>query len=152
MLRNELNEALKIAMKAKDERGVSTLRMVNAAIKDKDIAARSKGVTTGITDDEIRQLLQNMIRQRRDSIAMYEKGNRPELVKQENEEIAIIERYLPKQMGESEMKAAIQAAIAETGAASIKDMGKVMGVLKQKYTGQMDFSQVGPLVKSQLGG
>jgi uncharacterized protein len=152
MLRNELNEALKTAMKAKDERSVSTLRMVNAAIKDKDIAARPKGVTTGITDDEIRQLLQNMIRQRRDSVAMYEKGGRPELVKQENEEIAIIERYLPKQMSADDTKAAVQAAIAESGAASLKDMGKVMAVLKQKYTGQMDFSQVGPIVKGLLGG
>jgi len=152
MLREELNEALKTAMKSKDERAVSTLRMVLAGLKDKDIAARTKGVTTGISDDEARQVMQNMIRQRRDSIAMYEKGGRPELVKQESEEIAIIERFLPKQMGADEIKAAVQAAMSETGAASLKDMGKVMGVLKQKYAGQMDFSQVGPIVKGLLGG
>jgi uncharacterized protein YqeY len=151
MLRDELNEALKTAMKAKDERTVSTLRMVNAAIKDKDIAARPKGVTS-ISDDEVRALMQNMIRQRRDSIVMYEKAARAELVKQESEEIAIIERFLPKQMDADAMKAAAQAAVAETGATSIKDMGKVMGVLKQKYTGQMDFGQIGPVVKGLLGG
>ena len=152
MLRNELNEALKTAMKSKDERGVSTLRMVNAGIKDKDIAARTKGVTTGIPDDEIRALLQNMIRQRRDSIAMYEKGNRPELVQQENEEIAIIERYLPKQMSADDTKAAVQAAIAEVGAASIKDMGKVMGVVKAKAAGKADMGAVGARIKAKLGG
>ena len=152
MLRDELNEALKTAMKSKDERAVSTLRMVLAGLKDKDIAARTKGVTTGISDDEARQVMQNMIRQRRDSIVMYEKGGRPELVKQESEEIAIIERFLPKQMGADEVKAAVQAAMSETGAASLKDMGKVMGVLKQKYAGQMDMSQVGPIVKGLLGG
>jgi uncharacterized protein len=152
MLRQELNDALKTAMKAKDERAVSTLRMVLAGLKDKDIAARTKGVTTGISDDEARQVMQNMIRQRRDSIAMYEKGGRAELVQQENEEIAIIERFLPQQMGPDQVKAAVEAAVKETGAASIKDMGKVMGVLKGKYAGQMDMSQVGPIVKGLLGG
>jgi uncharacterized protein YqeY len=151
MLRNELNDALKTAMKAKDERSTSTLRMVLAGIKDKDIAARPKGVTA-IPDDEIRQLMQNMVRQRRDSIAMYEKGGRADLVQKEGEEIAVIERFLPKQMGAAEIEAAVKAAIAETGAASLKDMGKVMAVLKQKYAGRMDMSQVGPLVKGQLGG
>jgi uncharacterized protein len=151
MLRDELNEALKTAMKAKDERTVSTLRMVNAAIKDKDIAARPKGITA-IPDGEVLALMQNMIRQRRDSIVMYEKAARPELVKQESDEIAIIERFLPKQMDAEAMKAAAQAAVTEAGATSIKDMGKVMGVLKQKYTGQMDFGQIGPVVKGLLGG
>lgn len=151
MLRNELNDALKTAMKAKDERTTSTLRMVLAGIKDKDIAARPKGVTA-ISDDEIRQLLQNMVRQRRDSITMYEKGGRADLVDKENGEIAVIERFLPKQMSPAEVEAAVKAAIAETGATSLKDMGKVMGVLKQKYAGQMDMSQVGPLVKAQFGG
>lgn len=151
MLRNELNDALKTAMKAKDERTTSTLRMVLAGVKDKDIAARPKGVTA-ITDDEIRQLMQNMVRQRRDSIAMYEKGGRQDLVDKENAEIAVIERFLPKQMSPAEIEAAVKATIAETGAASLKDMGKVMGVLKQKYAGQMDMSQVGPLVKAQFGG
>ena len=152
MLRQELNDALKTAMKAKDERAVSTLRMVLAGLKDKDIAARTKGVTDGIPDDEARTVLQNMIRQRRDSIAMYEKGGRAELVKQESEEIAIIERFLPKQMGAAEIEAAAKAVIAELGAKDIKDMGKVMGAMKQRYAGQMDLSQVGAIVKKSLGG
>jgi uncharacterized protein YqeY len=152
MLRQELNDALKTAMKAKDERAVSTLRMVLAGLKDKDIAARTKGVTTGIPDDEARGVMQNMIRQRRDSIAMYEKGGRAELVKQESEEIAIIERFLPKQMGVAEIEAAAKAVIAELGAKDIKDMGKVMGTMKQRFAGQMDLSQVGPIVKKSLGG
>ena len=151
MLRQELNDALKTAMKARDERGVSTLRMVLAGLKDKDIAARGKGSTTGISDDEIRQMMQNMIRQRRDSIELYEKGGRAELVKQETEEIAVIERFLPKQMGASEIEAAAKSVIAELGAKDIKDMGKVMGAMKQRYAGQMDLSQVGPIVKKALG-
>ncbi|HTP82635.1 MAG TPA: GatB/YqeY domain-containing protein [Alphaproteobacteria bacterium] len=151
MLRQELNDALKTAMKAKDERAVSTLRMVLAGLKDKDIAARTKGVTDGIPDDEARTVLQNMIRQRRDSIAMYEKGGRAELVKQESEEIAIIERFLPKQMGAAEIETAAKAVIAELGAKDIKDMGKVMGAMKQRYAGQMDLSQVGAIVKKSLG-
>jgi len=150
-LRQELNDALKTAMKAKDERAVSTLRMVLAGLKDKDIAARTKGVTDGISDDEARTVLQNMIRQRRDSIAMYEKGGRAELVKQESEEIAVIERFLPKQMGPDEIEAAAKAVIAELGAKDIKDMGKVMGAMKQRYAGQMDLSQVGAIVKKSLG-
>jgi len=151
MLRDALNDALKTAMKARDERTTQTLRMVLAGLKDKDIAARSKGVTTGISDDEARSVMQNMVRQRRDSIAMYEKGGRADLVKQENEEIAVIERFLPQQMDAAATEAAVKAAIGETGAASMKDMGKVMGVLKQKYAGQMDMSLVGPLVKKLLG-
>ncbi len=152
MLREELNDALKTAMKARDERTTQTLRMVLAGLKDKDIAARTKGVTTGIPDDEARTVMQNMVRQRRDSIVMYEKGGRADLAQKENEEIAIIERFLPKQMSPAEAESAIKQAIAETGAASMKDMGKVMAVLKQKYAGQMDMSQVGPLVKAQFGG
>ncbi len=151
MLRNDLNEALKSAMKAREETAVSTLRMILAAVKDKDIAARTKGVTNGIPDDEIGATMQNMIRQRRDSMEMYEKGNRPELAAKEAAEIVIIERFLPKQMGADEIEAAVKAIVAETGASSIKDMGKVMGALKQKYTGQMDMSQVGPIVKRLLG-
>ena len=152
MLRQELNDALKTAMKAKEERAVSTLRMVLAGLKDKDIAARGKGVTTGIADDEIRQMMQNMIRQRRDSIALYEKGGRAELVKQESDEIAVIERFLPKQMGPAEVEAAAKAVIAELGAKDIKDMGKVMAAMKQRFAGQMDLSQVGSSVKKLLGG
>ncbi|HEX9464532.1 MAG TPA: GatB/YqeY domain-containing protein [Alphaproteobacteria bacterium] len=152
MLRQELNDALKTAMKAKDERAVSTLRMVLAGLKDKDIAARPKGNTAGISDDEARQVMQNMIRQRRDSIVMYEKGGRAELVKQESEEIAIIERFLPKQMSAAEVEAAAKGVIAELGAKDVKDMGKVMAAMKQRFAGQMDLSQVGPIVKKLLGG
>lgn len=152
MLRQDLNDALKTAMKAKEERAVSTLRMVLAGLKDKDIAARGKGNADGISDDEIRQMMQNMIRQRRDSIVLYEKGGRAELVKQESDEIAIIERFLPQQMGPAEIEAAAKSVIAELGAKDIKDMGKVMGAMKQRFAGQMDLSQVGPIVKQALGG
>ncbi len=152
MLRTELTDAMKDALRNKNERALSTVRMVLAKIKDADIAARPKGNTTGIGDDEIRALLQGMIKQRRESIALYQQGNRPELAQQESEEIAVIERFLPKQMDEAETKAAIAQAIAATGAKDIKDMGKVMGELKKAYTGQMDFAAAGAAVKGMLGG
>ena len=152
MLRTELTDAMKDALRNKNERALSTVRMVLAKIKDADIAARPKGNTTGIGDDEIRALLQGMIKQRRESIALYQQGNRPELAQQESEEIAVIERFLPKQMVEAETKAAIAQAIAATGAKDIKDMGKVMGELKKAYTGQMDFAAAGAAVKGMLGG
>ena len=151
MLRTDLNEALKTAMKSRDLRAVSTLRLILAALKDRDIAARPKGITDGIGEDEIVEMLHKMVRQRRESIELYEKGARPELVQQELEEIGVIERFLPRQMTEAEMGEAVTAAIAETGAASIKDMGKIMGLLKQRFAGRMDFGKVGPLVKQKLG-
>lgn len=150
MLRTEITEAMKLALRAKDERSLATLRMVLAKIKDQDIAARPSGNAEGITDDQIRSLLQSMIKQRRESIELYQKGNRPELAQQEQEEIAVIERFLPKQMSESEVKSAISQAIAATAAKDIKDMGKVMAELKKNYTGQMDFALAGPLVKTLL--
>jgi len=149
-LRTQFNDALKEAMLKKDERTVATVRMIMAKMKDLDIAARPSGNTTGIDDAAIGTMMQGMIKQRRESIALYEKGNRPDLVKQESEEITVIERFLPKQMGEDEIKAAIAGIIASTGAKDIKDMGKVMGELKKNYAGQMDFAQAGALVKSQL--
>ncbi len=149
-LRSELSDALKTAMKAKQEREVATLRMVLAGLKNKDIEAREKGKSEGIGDDDILQMMQNMIRQRRDSIALYEKGNRPELVEQETAEIAIIERFLPKQMDDAAVEAAAKAIIAELGAASVKDMGKVMAALKQRHAGQMDFSKASAAVKKLL--
>ena len=152
MLRDRLNTELKEAMKARDEATVSTLRMVNAAIKDKDIAARPAGNADGIGEPEIMSLLQTMVKQRRESVTMYQQGNRADLVAKEEAEIAVIERYLPAQMDAAAMEAAVAAAIAEAGALSVKDMGKVMGVLKGKYAGQMDFGAVGPLVKSKLDG
>jgi len=151
MLRTRLNDALKDSMRAREERKVATLRLINAAIKDKDIAARP-AVTTGISDDQILQLFNSMIKQRRESIELYEKGGRAELAKQEADEIEIIQSFMPKQMEEAEVAAAVKDAIAQSGAASIKDMGKVMAVLKEKYTGRMDFSRVSGAVKQQLGG
>jgi uncharacterized protein YqeY len=151
MLRTDLNEALKTAMKTRDLRAVSTLRLILAGLKDRDIAARPKGIADGIGEEEIVEMLHKMVRQRRESIELYEKGARPELVHQEQEEIGVIERFLPKQMSEAEMGEAVTAAIAETGAASIKDMGKIMGLLKQRFAGRMDFGKAGPLVKQKLG-
>jgi len=150
MLRTELNEALKTAMKEKDETSVSTLRLIVAALKDRDIAARSKGNQDGIGDDDILGLLQSMVKQRRESIDLYEKGGRVELAQKEAEEIAVIERFLPAQMADGEMAAAIANVVEETGAESIKDMGKVMGALKQRYTGSMDFSKASQMVKEKL--
>jgi uncharacterized protein len=151
MLRDDINNALKEAMKARDERRVSTLRLMNAAIKDRDIEARGAGKGP-LSDEELLALFQKMIKQRQDSIEMYQKGNRADLVAQEQEEVTIISSYLPKQMSEAEMKEAIAAAIKETGAASMKDMGKVIGALRGKYAGQMDFAKASGLVKGMLAG
>ena len=152
MLREQVTEALKAAMRDRDTDSISTIRMILAGLKDKDIAARPSGNTSGIGDPEILSLLQSMVKQRRESITLYRQGGRADLVAKEEGEIAIIERFLPAQMDAAAVDTAIAQAISETGAQSIKDMGKVMGVLKSKYSGQMDFSTVGPLVKSKLGG
>jgi uncharacterized protein YqeY len=151
MLRDKFNDALKDAMRAKDPRKVGTLRLVNAALKDKDIEARGLGKPP-LNDEDILALLQKMIKQRNDSIEAYQKAGRDDLVTQEQEEKAIIEAYLPQQMGPDEVKAAVQAAIATTGAASVKDMGKVMGELKTKFAGRMDFSKANGVVKELLSG
>jgi uncharacterized protein YqeY len=147
MLRARLNDELKAAMKSKDQRAVSTVRLILAALKDRDIAARGKGNTDGISEEEIGDLLQKMVRE---SIELYEQGNRQDLAQQEREEIQVIERFLPKQMSEADMDAAVSAVIAELGAGSIKDMGRVMAALKQRHSGQMDFSKAGALVKQRL--
>jgi uncharacterized protein YqeY len=152
MLREQLTDAVKTAMLARQSETVSTLRMIQAGIKDKDIAARPSGNSTGIGDPEILSLLQSMVKQRRESIVLYRQGNRADLVAKEEGEIAVIERFLPVPMDASATDAAIVAAIAEIGAGSIKDMGKVMAALKAKYSGQMDFGAVGPAVKAKLGG
>ena len=149
MLREDLQNALKTAMLAKDTATVSAVRLIIAGQKEKDVEARGKGQEKA-SDSDLMSMMQGMIKQRNDSIKMYLDGNRPELADKEKAEIAVIERFLPKQMGEAEVKAAIQAIIAETGAASMKDMGKVMGALKAKYAGQMDFSSANGLVKSLL--
>lgn len=151
MLREKFNEALKDAMRAKDARKVGTLRLINSALKDKDIEARGLGKAP-LNDEEVLALLQKMIKQRNDSIEAYEKAGRADLVAQEQEEKAIIEAYLPQQMDLEEVKAAVRAVIASTGAASVKDMGKVMGELKAKFAGKMDFSKANGVVKELLSG
>jgi uncharacterized protein YqeY len=151
MLRDDINNAVKDAMKAKAERKLSTLRMVNSSIKNADIEARGHGKPP-LSDDDILGLLQKMIKQRQESVELYDKGGRAELAAQEREEIAVITAYLPKQMSDDEIKAAIAATITETGAAGMKDMGKVIGVLKAKYAGQMDFGKASGLVKAALTG
>jgi uncharacterized protein YqeY len=151
VLRDDINNALKEAMKAKNERAVSTLRMVNSTLKNADIEARGAG-KPALTDADVLPILQKMIKQRQESVELYQKGGRADLVTQEQEEIAIISAYLPKQMSEEEMKAAIAAAITETGAAGMKDMGKVIGALRGKYAGQMDMAKASALVKAQLAG
>jgi uncharacterized protein YqeY len=152
MLRQRLNDDLKAAMKSRDQRATSALRLILAALKDRDIAARTRGVTNGVDESEIIDMLQKMVRQRQESIALYKQGNRPELADQEQGEIAIIERFLPKAMSDSEAEAAIKETIAATGAQSVKDMGKVMAALKAAYAGRMDFAKASALVKELLTG
>jgi len=149
-LRARLNDDLKTAMRAKDERQVGTLRLILAALKDKDIAARPSGNTSGISDPDIMQMMNGMIKQRRDSITLYQQGNRPELAAKEQGEIDIIQSYLPQQMSSEEVAAAVKAVIAEIGASSVKDMGRVMAALKERFTGRMDFAAVSGVVKQNL--
>ncbi len=151
MLRDDINAHVKEAMKARDERRLSTLRMINSTIKNADIDARGHGKPP-LSDEDVLSLLQKMIKQRQESVALYEKGGREELAAQERAEIAVIEAYLPQQMSEDEVKAAITAAIAGTGAAGMKDMGKVIGALKGQYAGRMDFGKASALVKAALAG
>jgi uncharacterized protein YqeY len=151
-LRDQLNTAVKEAMKARDQKRLGTLRLIQANIKDKDIASRTEESRDGISDDEILALFGKLVKSREDSIALYEKGGRPELAEAEKAEIAILHEFMPRQLDETETKAAIAAVVAETGAASLKDMGKVMAALKERYTGTMDFGKAGAMVKAQLGG
>lgn len=150
MLRDEIKAALKKAMVAKDSHAVSTLRLIMAALKDRDIAARTQDKPDGIGDDEILQLLQSMVKQRRDSITMYENGGRLELAEQEAAEIKIIEGFLPKQMDEDEIKEVVEALITELGATGLKDMGPTMSALRERYAGQMDFAKGSAIVKARL--
>lgn len=151
MLRDELKSALTKAMKDKDASCVSTLRLILAALKDRDIAARGKGNMDGIGDEDILGLLQSMVKQRRESIDMYQKGGRMELAQQEAEEISVIEKFMPAQLTAEETAEAIDSAIGEVGAESIKDMGKVMGLLKANHAGRMDFGKAGAAIKARLG-
>ncbi|MFO1135255.1 MAG: GatB/YqeY domain-containing protein [Rhodoblastus sp.] len=149
-MREKFTSDLKEAMKAGDKMRVATIRLITAALKDRDILARGEGKT--VSDEDILALLQKMVKSRQESLDIYEKNNRPELAAQEKGEIEVISSYLPKQMDEAAVAAAIKAAIAETGAASMKDMGKVVGALKAKYTGQMDFAKASAAVKAALSG
>ena len=150
-LRDRLQGALKEAMKAKQADRLSTLRLINAAIKDREIANRSDGAEGLVTEDDILAILGKLVKQRQESARAYEEGGRLELAEQELAEVKVIEEFLPRQLDSAEVEAAIVAAIAETGASSIRDMGRVMAVLKGRYAGQMDFGAVGPMVKARLG-
>ncbi|SPF75468.1 hypothetical protein ALP8811_00456 [Aliiroseovarius pelagivivens] len=150
-MRSRVNDALKTAMKNKDAARLTTLRLINAAIKDQDIALRGKGEDALVSDADVLAILGKMVKQRQESARAYEEGGRLELAEKELEEITVIEDFLPRQLSDDESEAAVAAAIAEVGAGSIRDMGKVMGALKAKYTGQMDFGKVGPMVKAKLG-
>jgi uncharacterized protein YqeY len=149
-LREQINDSLKEAMKAKDQKRVGTLRLVNAALKDRDIAARTETSRELLGDDEILLLLAKMIKQREDSIVAYEAGKRPELADAERAEIAVIREFMPKQMSAEDTKAAIAKVIADLGASSMKDMGKVMATLKERFAGQMDFAKASGAVKDAL--
>ena len=149
-MREKFSSELRAAMKAREKRRVGTIRMIMAALKDKDIEARGLGKT--VSDEDILALLQKMTKSRKESQEIYEKAGRADLAAQEREEIAIIQGFLPQQLSEAEVAQAIAAAIAETKASSIKDMGKVVGALKGKYAGRMDFAKASALVKRKLGG
>ena len=149
MLRERFTADMKEAMKAGEKGRLGAIRLIQAALKDKDIEARGNGKEP-LSDEEILALLQKMVKQRQESIAMYEQGGRTELAQAEKDEVAVITAYLPQQMDEAGTKAAIEAAIAETGAASMKDMGKVVGALRAKYAGRMDFAKASGLVKDML--
>ena len=149
MLRDQINEALKVAVKSQDKRRMATLRLINAAIKDRDIAARTGGKDS-VSDDEIRELLQKMVRQREESAVVYAEAGRTELAEQEREEIEIIRDFLPRQLSEDEIKSAVTEVIQEYDASGLKDMGRCMGALKERFNGAMDFGKAGKLMKEQL--
>ena len=151
-MRDKLNAALKDAMRAKEADRLSTLRLINAAIKDKDIALRGTGDDAdGVSNDDVLAIMGRMVKQRQESARAYEEGGRLELAEKELAEIKVIEEFLPKQLTEEEAEKAVDKAIAEVGATGIRDMGKVMAALKAKYTGRMDFGKAGPMVKDRLG-
>jgi len=150
MLRKQISVSLQEALKAKNQTKTSTLRLILAALKDRDIAERSKGNDNGLNDDAILKLLQSMIKQRKESIEFYEKGNRLELADKEKEEINHIKNFLPKQLSKNEVKTIVKSTISELGAKDVRDMGKVMSFLREKYSGQMDLSIAGKLLKEHL--
>ena len=150
-MHERFNEALKVALKSQDKIRISTLRLINAAIKDRDIADRTDNGGAGVSEDVVLEILAKMIKQRQESLSAYEEAGRLDLADQERSEIVIIQEFMPRQLEDDEIVAAVDTALAEVGAETLKDMGKVMGLLKQKYTGQMDFGKAGARVKEQLG-
>ncbi len=151
MLREAFTDRLKQAMRARDTRTLSTVRLILAGLKDRDIAARGTPNPAELADPDILRMLQGMIKQRRESIVLYEQGKRPELAAQEREEIAVIESFLPRQMGDDDIAAAAKSAIADTGAIGIKDMGRVMAALRERHSGTIDLARAGAIVKQLLG-
>ena len=152
MLREQIDTALKSAMKSRDEKlRVSTLRLINAAIKDRDIAARGEDRCCGVTDDEILAILTKMVKQREESAAVYEKGCRLDLAEQERAEVSVIKEFMPRQLSDEEISSAVKEVIGELGASGLKDMGKCMAALKDRYSGAMDFGKAGGLMKKALG-
>ncbi len=149
-MRERINASLKEAMKAKDAPRLSTLRLINAAIKDQDIALRGEGVETGVSDEQILSILAKMIKQRQESVSTYEEAGRLELAEKERAEIKVIEEFLPRQLSDDEIAEAVSKAMDEVGASSIRDMGRVMGLLKARYAGRMDFARAGAAVKGRL--
>lgn len=150
-LRESIKQGLVEATKSQDKRRMATLRLIQAALKDRDIAGRTDGRDAGVSDAEILEVLAKMVKQRRESAGIYEEAGRTELAQQEREEIEIIESFMPKQLSDAETAAAVEAIVKETGASSIKDMGRVMGELKKRHAGQMDFARAGAIVKEKLG-
>jgi uncharacterized protein len=150
MLRTNLSDALKDALRGQDQRSLATVRLILAALKDRDICARGRGNTDGIDDAEILDMLQSMVKQRRESIAMYEQGGRCELAQREQEEIEVISRFMPEQLGDDEIRTAVAEIISELGASSLKDMGRVMASLKERFSGRMDFGRASSVVKENL--
>jgi uncharacterized protein len=151
MLRQAFTDRLKAAMKAKDQRTISTVRMILAELKNRDVATRGQADAAGLAEDDIRRMLQAMVKQRRESIMLYEKGNRADLAQQEREEITIIESFLPRQLDEGEIEAAARAVIAETGAAGAREIGQVMATLRERHTGAIDLGRAGAIVRRLLG-
>jgi hypothetical protein len=151
MLRQAFWDRLTEAMKARDSRTVSTVRLILAGLKERDVAERGQGNPDGLSETEIQRMMQGMIKQRRESITLYQQGNRPDLAQQESEEIAVIESFLPRQLDEGEIEAAAKAAIGETGATTVKDLGKVMAALRERYAGVIDLGRAGAIVKRLLG-
>ncbi len=150
-MREQFNEALKASVKEQNKLRTSTLRLIIAAVKDRDISARSADNAEGVGDDEILDILSRMVKQRQESATTYEVAGRTELAAQERAEIEVIEEYLPRRLNDEETQAAIEDAMTESGAQSLKDMGRLMGLLKSKYAGQMDFGKAGEIAKKRLG-